>query len=331
MASEPPSSDPSAGSVKWTVSPDEENVRLDSAIPSHIDTASRAQAKRWIESGWVLVEGKPVRPSRLLRAGEIVEVRVPPPEPAEPRPEAIPLDIVYEDDDLVVLVKPPHLVVHPAPGHPSGTLVNALIYHCTHLSGIGGVARPGIVHRLDQGTSGLLVAAKNDVAHRALARQFENRTVEKRYLALVHGEAPARLNLEKPIGRDIRNRKKISSRTRHARTAVTQVARIESLPWSSLLSVHIETGRTHQIRVHLSEAGYPLAGDTQYGRSRRAPRGGEAAFRILKGLSRPALHAAVLGFRHPGSDDPMRFEIPLPEDIQHVVDGLRKLNTNPPA
>jgi 23S rRNA pseudouridine1911/1915/1917 synthase len=326
LTSEPPSNDPSAGSIKWTVSPDEENMRLDTVIPTHIDTASRAQAKRWIESGWVLVDGKSVRPSRLLRSGEIVEVRVPPPEPAEPQPEAIPLDIVHEDDDLLVLIKPPHLVVHPAPGHPSGTLVNALLHHCIHLSGVGGVARPGIVHRLDQGTSGLLVVAKNDVAHRALARQFENRTVEKRYLALVYGEAPDQLNLEKPLGRDIRDRKKISSRTRHAKTAVTQVARIESFPCSSLLSIQIETGRTHQIRVHLSEAGYPLAGDTHYGRSRTAPRGGEAAFRILKSMSRPALHAAILGFRHPGSDDPMRFEIPLPEDIQRVVDELRILN-----
>lgn len=309
--------------MKWTVPPEEEKVRLDIAIPSHVDSASRAQAKRWIESGWVRVEGKAVRPSRLLRTGETVEVELPPPEPAEPRPEAIPLDVVYEDDDLLVLVKPPHMVVHPAPGHRSGTLVNALLHHATYWSGIGGVARPGIVHRLDQGTSGLLVTAKNDLAHRSLAGQFESRTVEKRYLALVYGEAPDRLNLERPLGRDVHDRKKISSRTRHAKTAVTQVNRIESFTGSTLVSIRIETGRTHQIRVHLSEAGYPVVGDTQYGHSRRAPKGGEEAFCILKSISRPALHAAVLGFRHPRNGEPMRFEIPLPEDIQQIVDALR--------
>lgn len=309
--------------MKWTVPPEEENVRLDVTVPIHVESASRAQAKRWIESGWVLVEGKAVRPSRLLRSGEIVEVELPPPEPAEPRPEAIPLEIEYEDDDLLVLVKPPAMVVHPAPGHRSGTLVNALLHHCSHLSGIGGVARPGIVHRLDQGTSGLLVVAKNDLAHRSLAGQFESRTIEKRYLALVYGEAPDRLNLESPLGRDVHDRKKISSRTRHARTAITRVTRTESFAGSTLVSIRIETGRTHQIRVHLSEAGYPVVGDTQYGRSRRAPRGSEETFRLLKSLSRPALHAAVLGFRHPRSDEPMRFEIPLPEDIQQIVDALR--------
>lgn len=309
--------------MKWTVTPDEENVRLDIAVPSHVESASRAQAKRWIEAGSVRVEGKVVRPSRLLRTGEIVEVEPPPPEPAEPRPEAIPLDVEYEDADLLVLVKPPAMVVHPAPGHSTGTLVNALLHHCTHLSGVGGVARPGIVHRLDQGTSGLLVVAKNDLAHRSLAGQFESRTIEKRYLALVYGEVPDRLNLETPIGRDVHDRKKISSRTRHGRTAITHLNRTESFAGSTLVSIRIETGRTHQIRVHLSEAGYPVVGDTQYGRSRRAPRGSEETYRILRSLSRPALHAAVLGFRHPRSGEPMRFEIPLPDDIQQVVDALR--------
>lgn len=310
--------------MRWTVTSEEEHLRLDRAIPTHVDSASRAQAKRWIESGWVRVEGRAVRPSRLLHAGEMVEVEVPPAEPAEHRPEAIPLHIVYEDEELLVLVKPPHMVVHPGPGHPSGTLVNALLHHCDYLSGIGGVARPGIVHRLDQGTSGLLVVAKQDDAHRRLSRQFASRSVEKRYLALVYGEAPARINLESPIGRDIHNRKKISSRARRAKTAVTEVERLESFPFSSLLAVRIETGRTHQIRVHLSEAGYPVVGDTQYGRSRRGPRGMEA-FRILNGLSRPALHAAVLAFKHPRSGEPMRFEIPLPQDLQQIVDDLRLL------
>jgi 23S rRNA pseudouridine1911/1915/1917 synthase len=311
--------------VQWTVSPEEENVRIDRSIPDHVEEASRAQAKRWIEKGLVRVEGKTVRPSRLLRAGEKVEVDVPPPEPAEPEPEAIPLKILYEDDDLLVLDKPPDIIVHPAPGHVSGTLVNALLHHCPNLSGIGGVARPGIVHRLDRGTSGTLVVAKNDVTHRALAEQFASRTVEKRYIALVHGTAPEKLVLDRSIGRDMHNRKKISSRTRKGKTAATTAERLETLPLSSLLLVRIETGRTHQIRVHLSETGFPVVGDRDYGGARRPPRGGEKAFSILQRLNRPALHAAQLAFLHPRSGELVRYEAPLSPDIRDVLDELRTL------
>jgi 23S rRNA pseudouridine1911/1915/1917 synthase len=290
-----------------------------------VEDASRAQAKRWIEKGFVRVEGRTVRPSRLLRAGETVEVDVPPPEPAEPEPEAIPLNILYEDDDLLVLNKPPHIVVHPAPGHAFGTLVNALLHHCPDLSGIGGIARPGIVHRLDRGTSGILVVAKNDVSHRHLAEQFANRTIEKRYVALVHGTTPERLVLDHPIGRDVHDRKKISSRTRSGKTAATRAERLENLPLSTLLEVRIETGRTHQIRVHLSERGFPVVGDREYGGSRRPPRGSEAAFDILQSLSRPALHAAQLVFLHPRSGEPMRHEAPLWPDFREILDELRTL------
>ena len=314
--------------MSWTVSPEEESKRVDRVVPAHIEASSRTQAKRWIEKGQVLVEGKPVRPSRLLRAGEKVLIEVPPPEPAKPEPEAIPIDTVHEDDDLLVVIKPAHMVVHPAPGHMRGTLVHALLSHCPNLSGIGGVARPGIVHRLDRGTSGLLVVAKNDQAHHALTRQFADRSVEKRYMALVHGTTPPRLTLEQPIGRDPQNRKKISSRSRRPKTAVSVAERVEQLPCTTLVSVRIATGRTHQIRVHLSEAGFPVVGDTYYGRSRRAPKGGKAAFAILETLSRPALHAAVLGFQHPRGGQPMRFEIPLPPDIQNVVEKLRLLGTS---
>lgn len=317
--------EPSSRTVRWTVSPEEENVRIDRLVPDHVEEASRAQAKRWIEKGLVRVEGKTVRPSRLLRAGEKVEVDVPPPEPAEPEPEAIPLNILYEDDDLLVIDKPSDIIVHPAPGRVSGTLVNALLHHCPNLSGIGGVARPGIVHRLDRGTSGTLVVAKNDVSHRALAEQFANRTVEKRYLALVHGTAPEKLVLERPIGRDMYNRKKISSRTRRGKTASTTAERLEKLPLSSLLLVRIETGRTHQIRVHLSETGFPVVGDMDYGRSGPPPRGGEKAFSILRRLDRPALHAAQLAFLHPRSGKLVRYEAPLPADMRDVLDELRAL------
>lgn len=311
--------------MRWVVQAEEENLRIDRAIPEHIEESSRAQAKRWCEKGFVRVGGRTVRPSRHLHTGESVEVEVPLPEPAEPEPEDIPLDISYEDEDLLVIVKPPHMVVHPAPGHYSGTLVNALLHHCSDLSGIGDVARPGIVHRLDQGTSGLIVVAKNHSSHLSLTRQFAGRSVEKRYLALVHGSAPDHLRLEQPLGRDERDRKKISSRARRAKPATTEAEKLETLPFTTFLSVRIETGRTHQIRVHLSEAGFPVVGDRDYGRPRRPPRGGEKAFRVIEQLTRPALHAAQLGFRHPRSNEMVRFEAPLASDFQEVVDALRLL------
>lgn len=306
----------------WTVPPDEENLRVDVAVPRHVTPSSRAQAKQWIEQGWVLVEGKTVRASRLLHAGERVEVSLPPPVPAEPQPEPIPLHIVYEDDALVVIDKPADLVVHPAPGHSSGTLVNALLYHLPHLSGVGGVSRPGIVHRLDRGTSGLLVVAKNDLAHRHLARQFAARQVEKRYLVVVYGSPPKTLRIETPIGRDPRDRKKISSRSRRPRKALTEAHRLEALRHSALLSVRILTGRTHQIRVHLSESGFPVVGDKEYARRGRS-RQGDECLRLLAGFPRPALHAAALAFRHPRSEKLVEFEAPMPEDMRSLLDALR--------
>jgi 23S rRNA pseudouridine1911/1915/1917 synthase len=321
----PESDNSEALTVRWIVSLEEANTRIDQLIPSHVENASRAQAKKWIENGRVRVNGKAIRPSRLLRPGEEVEVEVPPTEPAEPQPENIPIEIVFEDHDLVVVNKPPHMVVHPAAGHTSGTLVNALLYHCSDLSGIGGVARPGIVHRLDRGTSGLIVAAKNDRAHRAVARQFANRRVEKLYLALVYGSTPAELCVDRPIGRDPVHRKKISSRSRHPKSAVTEAKRLEALPLSTFLSVRITTGRTHQIRVHLSEAGFPVVGDPDYGRARRRSQGGAEAFSILRALTRPALHAARLSFRHPQSGEALHFEAPMASDMLEVLDALRQL------
>ena len=310
--------------IRWTVVAEEENERLDRALPAHVRNASRAQAKRWIEAGLVSVGGKRVRPSHILHKGEEVVVELLPPRPAEAMPEPIPLDVVYEDDDFLVVNKPPFLVVHPAPGHRTGTLVNALLHHCPNLSGVGGVARPGIVHRLDSGTSGLLVVAKDDFSHQDIARQFARRSVDKQYLALVHGRPPSTLRIEKPLGRDVHNRKKFSSRSRRAKPAITEITRLEDLPLSTLLSVHIETGRTHQIRVHLSEAGFSIVGDQDYGRARRKPAGAQAVFQILKAFARPALHAAVLGFQHPRTGEPLRFEAPLPPDLEALLERLRE-------
>jgi len=324
-------SEASDRSIRWTVAREEESLRLDRVIPAHVPDASRAQAKRWIEDGRVRVEGRQARPSLALREGETVVVELPPPEPARTPPEPIPLDIVYEDEDLLVVNKPPFLVVHPAPGHRSGTLVNALLHHCPNLSGVGGVIRPGIVHRLDRGTSGLLVVAKHDRAHRAIAGQFARRSVEKRYQALVYGRPPSPLRIESPLGRDVRDRKKISSRSPRGKPAITIATSIEHLSLTTLLSVQIETGRTHQIRVHLSEAGFPVVGDKDYGRRRPSSPGSKDAagsLEILEEMSRPALHAALLSFLHPGSGEPVRFEAPLPPDMEELLTKLRQAKPN---
>ncbi|MGH9318865.1 MAG: RluA family pseudouridine synthase [Vicinamibacteria bacterium] len=306
----------------------EDRLRVDVFVSLHLDDVSRAQAKRWIEEGRVAIGGKVVRPSRLCRAGEEIEVSVPAPLPAQPLPENIPLEILYEDRHIVVVNKRPGMVVHPAPGHHSGTLVNALLAHTSDLSGIGGVRRPGIVHRLDAGTSGAIVVAKNDRAHRGLAAQFQERRVEKRYLALVHGTTPERLSIESAIGRDVRHRTRISSRTRSPREAKSEVRRIEPLPLSSLLEIRILTGRTHQIRVHLSESGYPVVGDRDYGAPgprARAPAREADAFRLLRELGRPALHALVLGFEHPESGERLRLEAPVAGDLEELIEKLRRI------
>jgi 23S rRNA pseudouridine1911/1915/1917 synthase len=300
----------------FIVEDDQAGVRMDLALASRIPDLSRAQAKRWIEEGRVRVGGRAVRPSRLCRTGERVEVSIPPPVPAKPLPESIPLDVLYEDRDLVVLNKRAGMVVHPAPGHFSGTLVNALLAHTRDLSGIGGVMRPGLVHRLDAGTSGVMVVAKNDRAHRALQAQFQKRSVEKVYLALAHGTLAERFVIDRPLGRDQRHRTKISSRTRSPRDATSEGIRLEKLPGCSLVEIRIRTGRTHQIRAHLSEAGHPLVGDRAYGAPARAAR-------RLREFARPALHAFRLGFQHPESGEPMRFEAPLPDDFRRLLDELR--------
>jgi 23S rRNA pseudouridine1911/1915/1917 synthase len=298
--------------------------RLDRWLAARLPSLSRSRLQALIVDGRVRVDGAPSRPSAPMRTGQIVEVEVPDPVPSEPRPEPIALSIVYEDQHLVVLDKPAGLVVHPGAGNASGTLVNALLHHVRDLSGVGGVLRPGIVHRLDRGTSGLMVVAKDDAAHRALSGQFASRSVGKEYLALVHG-VPSRPmgTIEAAIGRDPGQRKKMSVQARRGRPARSAWELVEALDGAALLRVRIHTGRTHQVRVHLASIGHPVAGDATYG-GRRTPssRRGESREALLR-LGRPALHAAGLSFEHPHSGERLSFASPLPPDMAGLLETLR--------
>jgi 23S rRNA pseudouridine1911/1915/1917 synthase len=259
-----------------------------------------------------------------VKAGQAIVVTVPDPALAEPRPEDIPLHVLHEDAHVLVLDKPPGLAVHPGAGRPSGTLVNALLHHVGDLSGVGGVLRPGIVHRLDRGTSGVMVVAKDDATHRALSAQFAGRTVEKQYLAVVHGVPKARRGtVEAAIGRDPTHRQKMSVRAPRGRPARSTWELEETLDGAALLRVRIHTGRTHQVRVHLASIGHPLVGDATYG-GRREPSSRKASAReALRSFGRPALHAALLAFDHPRSGERVRFEAPLPEDLRALLAGIR--------
>lgn len=281
---------------------------------------SRSHLQKLIKDGLVLVDGRQAKANLQLKAGAAVEVDLPEPRDAAPAPENIDLPIVYQDSDIIVVNKPAGMVVHPAAGHDSGTLVNALLHHVDDLSGIGGEKRPGIVHRLDRGTSGLMVIAKNDAAHQELARQFHDREVEKDYLALVWGVVQAGRRIEQPIGRDPGNRLKMSNRARRSREAVTRIVRVYHVnPALTLAQIAIHTGRTHQIRVHLSAIGHPIVGDALYGGVHRRV---QADIRAVGKLTRPFLHAAKLAFKHPGDGRRMEFESELPADLQAVLDEL---------
>ena len=305
--------------VEFTVPPDEIGLRIDRFLVGVMPQQSRSQIQRLIKEGHVRVGGKAVRPNTAVRAGDVIDVAVPPPADSTVEPEPLGLDIVHEDADIIVINKPAGMVVHPAAGHARGTLVNALLHHVQDLSGIGGESRPGIVHRLDRGTSGLMVVAKHDRAHLELARQFQDREVEKEYVALVWGVVQAGRRIDAPIGRDPVDRKKMSARARRARTAVTRVTRARHFRGVSLLHVAIATGRTHQIRVHLSAIGHPIVGDSLYGGIRRRI---PAPLHALGRLDRPFLHAARLAFGHPADGRKMEFSSPLPEDLQRVLDDL---------
>jgi 23S rRNA pseudouridine1911/1915/1917 synthase len=254
-----------------------------------------------------------------VHEGDHITVTVPDVAPPEATSEALPLEIVYQDADVAVVNKPAGMVVHPGAGHVRGTLVNALLHHIPDLSGIGGELRPGIVHRLDRGTSGLMVIAKNDTAHQELARQFQHREIEKEYIALVWGLVQAGRRIDAAIGRDPVHRQKMSARARHARHAVTRITRAHRLSGLTLCQVAIQTGRTHQIRVHLSAIGHPVVGDSLYGGvHRRVP----GDIRAVQQLQRPFLHAARLAFAHPRDRRGMDFSVPLPGDLVEVLEQL---------
>ncbi len=303
------------------VGPAEAGERLDAWLARAAPEHSRARWQQLIRAGGVRVNETTRKPNYRLAAGDRIAFDAPPPpEPITLTPEAIPLAILYEDADILVINKPPGLVVHPAVGHERGTLVNALLHHCRDLGGIGGEQRPGIVHRLDQDTSGVMVVAKNERAMQRVGNQFRNREVRKEYQALVWGcPEPPQGRIETRIGRSSGNRKKMSVQVPGGRPAVTHYRVVEEYGAVSLLAVRIETGRTHQIRVHMAHIGHPVVGDAMYGRGRRDPLPAPAV--------RQMLHAASLSFTHPTTGDRLEFIAPLPDDLRRLIAALRAQRT----
>lgn len=321
----PPSPDASPR-LRVEVPADQDGARLDAFLASVVPDRSRSQIQRMIKDGRVTGPGSQLRASTPVRAGQAFDLDLPAPVAATAVAEDIPLPILYEDQDVVVIDKPAGMVVHPSAGHAGGTVVNALLHHVDDLSGVGGELRPGIVHRLDRGTSGVMIAAKNDKAHQELARQFHDREVEKEYIALVWGVVQQGRRIDAAIGRDPGDRQKMSTRARRARSAVTRVTKAEHLRGVSLLHVAIATGRTHQIRVHLSAIGHPIAGDPTYGGVHRRVAND---VRAVQRLARPFLHAARIAFTHPADGRRMEFTSPLPDDLQSVLDDIRERQSPP--
>ncbi|MGE5593529.1 MAG: RluA family pseudouridine synthase [Betaproteobacteria bacterium] len=295
----------------------DEGKRLDVYVAGRL-ALSRSAAQRLIDEGRALVDGERAKAARRVRAGDVVTVELPESRPLDVAPENLPLDILYEDGDIIVINKPRGLVVHPAAGNWSGTLVNALLAHCRDLSGIGGKIRPGIVHRLDKDTSGVIVVAKNDAAHLALSRDLKERAVEKTYLAIVHGVPRAKRGvINAPIGRHPLHRKRMAVVPEgQGRAALTEYEVLEELGGHALLKVHPVTGRTHQIRVHLAHIGHPIVGDPVYGGRRGKPSDWPE-------ISGQALHAASVSLDHPRTGERMTFTAPLPTDMRRLLARLR--------
>ena len=295
-------------------SEESKNQRLDAFLASSLDGLTRSQATRLIESGEVAVNGRAVSKSYKLAGGEGIAVTLPEPEPVEAVPQDIPLDVVYEDADVIVVNKPSGMVVHPAPGHPDGTLVNALLYHCAGtLSGIGGALRPGIVHRIDRDTSGLIIAAKNDAAHQCLSAQLADHTLARTYECIVVGALREdRGTVDAPIARHPTDRKRMAV-VAGGREAVTHWEVIARYPGYTHVRCRLETGRTHQIRVHMAYIGHPILGDTVYGTKKEVP-----------GLTGQCLHAVGLRFLHPRTHEVMELSCPLPDEFTRMLQKIRK-------
>ncbi|WP_227767046.1 RluA family pseudouridine synthase [Zhaonella formicivorans] len=300
--------------VNFLITAEDSGKRLDRYLTEQLPELSRSRIQELIGAGQVQVNHQAVKANYKLKKDDAVTVVIPAPEPLEVLPEAIPLDILYEDGDLLVVNKPQGMVVHPAAGNYSGTLVNALLYHCRDLSGINGILRPGIVHRIDKDTSGVLVVAKNDAAHRHLAKQIKEHSVTRTYLALVHGTIKEQSGrIEAPIGRDPRERKRMAVVDKNGKEAVTSYTVLERFVDYTYLQLRLKTGRTHQIRVHMAYLGHPVVGDPKYGPQKPH-----------FGLEGQALHASTLGFVHPRTGAYLEFTAPLPQYFADLLEKLRK-------
>lgn len=302
--------------LRFFVEDEEQDIRIDQYLAERCEHLSRSYLQKLMKAGAVLVNGKPVKASYKVNEGEVISCDVP--EAVEPEilAEPMALDILYEDKDIILMNKPKGMVVHPAPGHTSGTLVNGLLYYCQgDLSGINGVMRPGIVHRIDKDTTGVLVACKNDAAHRALAEQLKEHSITRRYYAIVHGGFSSDEGVvDAPIGRHPVDRKKMSINEKNGKRAVTHYRVLERLGKFTWIECRLETGRTHQIRVHMASIGHPLLGDTVYG-PEKCP---------IKKLEGQTLHAGVLGLNHPKTGEYMEFTAPLPDYFEQLLEKLRK-------
>jgi 23S rRNA pseudouridine1911/1915/1917 synthase len=308
----------------WIIEPDAIGVRLDQFLAGRFPDESRSQIQNWIRKGFVLVNARQVKTGLLTRVGDHIDLNIPQSLPDQPFPEEIPLDILYEDSDLAIINKPAGLVCHAGAGIKSGTLVNALLHRMGSLE-TGDPVRPGIVHRLDKLTSGVMLVAKNNFAHRLLSQQFKNRQIKKEYAALVYGSPnPPAGTICEPIGRDPKSRTRMSTHAHRTRTAITHYALEESYGSVCLLAIRIETGRTHQIRVHLAQKGHPIVGDSLYGgnRIRNLP---ASLLDAAKELKRPFLHSRLLEFHHPRSGELLSFHSPLAPELQHFLSSARAI------
>lgn len=296
----------------WMIEHEDIGIRIDKFLAEQFSEWSRTQIQQWIKDELATVNGQTVKANYKLVENDELVLKVPPDKELEVEPEYIPLDVVYEDSDLIVVNKPRGMVVHPAPGHYSGTMVNALLHHCKDLSGINGVLRPGIVHRIDKDTSGLIMAAKNDLAHQSLARQLKDHAVHRIYVAIVHGILTHdKGTIDAPIGRDQHDRKKMTVTDKNSKNAVTHFVVKERFKEHTLIECKLETGRTHQIRVHMQYINHPIVGDPFYGPKK-----------ILE-IDGQALHAKELGFVHPRTNEYLQFDSELPADMEKLINKLR--------